>query len=85
MASKHKEHRMNCTKVTLKGKCERFCASTAEGRLMRDAIMQEFNCKKKEVLVEPCQILTSKPDLIFFLNELMTRIDAAGVEQEDHA
>ena len=37
--------------------------------------MQEFGVKKKEVMIEPATILTSKPDLIAFLNALLTRID----------
>ena len=66
---------MNCTKVTLPGRCERYCASTAEGRAYREIFMQEFGVKKKEVMIEPATILTSKPDLIAFLNSLLTHID----------
>jgi hypothetical protein len=31
--------------------------------------------KKKDVKIEPAQILTGKPDLIAFLNALLVRID----------
>jgi hypothetical protein len=58
----------------------RYVASTAEGRQMREIFMQEFGVKKKEVLIQPCQILTSKPDLIAFLNEMLVQIDAHGKE-----
>lgn len=71
---------MNCTVVTLPGKCQRYVASTAEGRQMREIFMQEFGVKKKDVKIEPCQILTSKPDLIAFLNEMLATIDAHGQE-----
>ena len=67
---------MNLVKVTLPGKCERYCGSMAEGREYRLIMMNEFQVPKKSILVEPATILTSKPDLIGFLNGLLTRIDA---------
>lgn len=74
----YKESYMNCTVVTLPGKCTRYVASVAEGRQMRDLFMQEFGCKKKDVAIEPATILTSKPDLIALLNEMLATIDAHG-------
>jgi len=71
---------MNCTTVTLPGKCMRYVASVAEGRQMREIFIQEFGCKKKDVLIEPANILTGKPDLIALLNELLVQIDAHGKE-----
>ena len=70
---------MNCHVVELKGKCKRYVASTAEARAMRDAIMQGYSVKKKEVTMQPCQILTSKEDLLVFLNNVMVLLDKEEV------
>ena len=69
---------MNCTYVELKGKCRRYVASTAEGRAMRQLIMDEYGVKKKEVQIYPCTIPTNKVDLLHWANELLTEIDAAA-------
>ena len=71
---------MNLTKVTLPGKCARYCASMAEGRAYRVAFMEEFGVPKKKVLVEPATVSTQKADLIQFLNDMLATIDAAGKE-----
>lgn len=69
---------MNLTKVTLPGRCSRYCGSMAEGREYRLAFIQEFGVPKKQVLVEPAVVPTQKLDLIAFLNDMLATIDAAG-------
>ena len=69
---------MNLWNIELKGKCKRFAASQADARVMRDAIVEEFDCKKAAVVVEPCDVPTKKPELIQFLNEAYAAIDAQG-------
>ena len=71
---------MQCNVVTLPGKCKRYVASTAEGRVMRELFIQEFNCKKKDVTIEPAVIPTQKADLLLFVNEMLTRIDAEAAK-----
>ena len=73
---------MNLWQTELKGKCRRVAASQADGRLMRDAIMAEFNVPKKAVALQPLDVPTKKEDLIGFLNELLATIDAAGVHAD---
>lgn len=67
---------MNLTKVTLPGRCSRYCGSMAEGREYRLAFMEEFQVPKKAVLVEPATVPTNKLDLIAFLNQFLVEIDA---------
>jgi hypothetical protein len=71
---------MNLWITKLPGKCTRFTASQAEGRIMRDAMIEDYGCKKKEVSIEPIDVPTKKPELIEFLNEAYATIDAAGAE-----
>lgn len=71
---------MNLWSTNLPGKCRRVVASQAEARTMREYFMAEFCVSKKAVTIEPCVVPTSKPELIQYLNELMSTIDAAGVQ-----
>ena len=71
---------VNCQLVSLDGKCDRYVASVAEGRVMRELMMEEFKVPKKAVTITPETIPTNKEDLIAFVNELLVRIDAHGAQ-----
>ena len=66
---------MNCHKVTLPGKCERYANTGSEAKVFRQIFMDTFDCTKKEVLIEPAEIPTAKADLVEFVNNLLMRID----------
>ena len=72
---------MNLWNIELKGKCKRYAASQAEARTLREAFITEFGCKKKDVIVEPCDVPTRKQELLEFLNIAYAQIDAAGVSE----
>ena len=69
---------MNAWVCSLPGKCRRFVASQADAREMRIIFMREYGVTKKEVIMEPCEIPTHKEDLLAYLNDAYSKIDAAG-------
>ena len=69
---------MNLWSCELPKKCRRVVASQAEARTMREYFIAEFGVPKKAVIIEPCVVPTSKPELIQHLNELLATIDATG-------
>ena len=73
------ESKMNLWIVRLPGKCQRYAASQADAKVFRDAFIEEYGVKKKEVVVEPCDVPTRKQELLEYLNLMQATIDAAGV------
>jgi hypothetical protein len=71
---------MEANIVILKGRCTRYANSMAEAREYRDLICTGFDVPKKLVTIEPCAIPTHKADLVAYLNDLLTRYDAAQEE-----
>ena len=89
---------MRCYKVTVIGpetdiitglRATRYSATNAMAREMREALMEEFGVRKKDVEIEQMEVPTVKEDLLDFLNTMLSLLDrkevgsVTGTEQED--
>ena len=69
---------MRCQSISttkqLGGNLLRVCASEAEARNTRQQMLDaNGDLKKRDLLIEPMDIPTSKPELLAFVNKLLTR------------
>lgn len=65
---------MRCYLVTAPG-AVRYGSTKADAKIKRDELITLVNCKKKDVVIEEVDVLTSKPELMGFINELCQRGD----------
>lgn len=53
----------------------RLAASQADARAKRDELVDKFNFKKKDVLIEELELPTGKAELLPAINELLSAHD----------
>jgi hypothetical protein len=70
---------MRCYLVTGPG-AKRYAATNADARATRDALVEQLDCKKKDVEIEQTDIPVAKVDLLDFINELCTELDKESGE-----
>lgn len=66
---------MQCQLVSLDGVCDRLVPSVADGRVMRDLMMEEYGVAKKAVTITPEEVPTNKVDLLDYINRVLARVD----------
>jgi len=66
---------MQCQLVSLDGVCDRLVPSVADGRTMRDLMMEEYGVAKKAITITPEDIPTTKIDLLDYVNKILARVD----------
>lgn len=77
---------MRCHLITVKADdaviARRLAPTTADARTTREALMAEFEVRKKDVDIEPHDVPTAKADLLEYLNGLLTEQDAKATAEE---
>jgi hypothetical protein len=66
---------MQCQLVSLDGVCDRLVPSVADGRTMRDLMMEEYGVPKKAITITPEEVPTNKVDLLDYINKVLARVD----------
>ena len=66
---------MRCYLVTGPG-AKRYAATNADARSTRDALVEQLDCKKKDVEIEQTDIPIAKAELLEFINTLCAETDA---------
>jgi len=65
---------MRCYLVTGPG-AKRYAATNADARTTRDALVEQLDCKKKDVEIEQTDIPVAKAELLEFINGLCAETD----------
>lgn len=71
---------MRCYMVTGPG-AKRYAATNADARTKRDELVEQLDCKKKDVEIEQTDIPVAKADLLKFINTLCAETDAKDAEE----
>lgn len=65
---------MRCYLVTGPG-AKRYASTNADARAIRDELVGQLGCKKKDVEIEQTDIPTAKAELLEFVNGLCAELD----------
>lgn len=68
---------MRCYLVTGPG-AKRYAATNADARATRDELVEQLDCKKKEIEIEQTDIPVAKTDLLKFINGLCAELDGGA-------
>ena len=71
---------MRCYLVTGPG-AKRYAATNADARATRDKLVEQLECKKKDVEIEQVDVPTAKAELLEFINGLCAETDAKDSEE----
>lgn len=70
---------MRCYLITAPG-AKRYAATNALSKTVRDELVVQMGCKKKDVEIEQVEVPTAKADLLEFINELAAEADTKDVD-----
>jgi hypothetical protein len=65
---------MRCYLVTGPG-AKRYAATSADARTVRDELVTQLGCKKKEIEIEQAEVPVAKTQLLKFINGLCAELD----------
>lgn len=65
---------MRCYLVTGPG-AKRYAATSADARTVRDELVTQLGCKKKEIEIEQAEVPVAKTQLLEFINGLCAELD----------
>jgi hypothetical protein len=76
---------MRCYLVTVQNTdgetiARRLASTNADARAVREDLMETFGVKKKDVEIADHEVPVAKPDLLGYLNGLLTEQDTAADE-----
>lgn len=71
---------MRCYLVTGPG-AKRYAATNADARATRDKLVEQLECKKKDVEIEQVDVPTAKAELLEFINGLCAETDEKDSEE----
>lgn len=71
---------MRCYLVT-GPRAKRYAATNADARATRDALVEQLECKKKDVEIEQVDVPTAKAELLEFINGLCKELDEKDSEE----